>query len=65
MTFEELVDKVLHEPGFYGQLKDNPEKALKNAGVTAKPELVKALKSVNFDSLKRVAHASDHNVGIC
>jgi len=65
MKFEELVDKVLHEPGFYGQLKDNPEKALKNAGAKPTPEMVKALKSVNFDSLKRVAHASDHNVGIC
>lgn len=65
MKFEELVNKVLHEPGFYGQLKDNPEKALKNAGATPTPEMVKALKAVNFDSLKRVAHSADHNVGIC
>ena len=65
MKFEDLVDKVLHEPGFYGQLKDNPEKALKNAGVTATPAMVQALKAIDFDSLKRVAHSTDYNVGIC
>ncbi len=65
MKFEDLVGKVLHEPGFYSQLKDNPEKALRNAGVEPKPELVQALKSINYDSLKRVAHAADTNVGIC
>jgi hypothetical protein len=65
MKFEDLVHKVLHEPGFYSQLKDNPEKALKNAGVTPKPEMVQALKAIDYDSLKRVAHAADTNVGIC
>lgn len=65
MKFEDLVNKVLHEPGFYSQIKDNPEKALANAGVKATPEMIKAIKGVNFDALKRVAHSYDHNVGIC
>ena len=65
MKFEDLVQKVLHEPGFYSQLKDNPEKALKNAGATPTPEMVQALKGVNYDSLKKVAHAANQNLDIC
>jgi len=65
MKFEELVNKVINEPGFYSQLKDNPEKALHNAGVKPTSQMVKALKGVNFDSLKNVAHSFDKNVGIC
>jgi hypothetical protein len=65
MKFADLVHKVLNEPGFYSQLKDNPGKALKNAGVTPTPELVQSLKSIDYDSLKRVAHASNENLDIC
>jgi hypothetical protein len=65
MKFEDLVDKVLHDPGFYSQLKDNPEKALKNAGMEPKPPLVQALKGINYDSLKKVAHATGENLDIC
>lgn len=55
MTFEDLVHKVLHEPGFWNQLKSDPEKALKSHGFQPTPAHVAALKKLDYNSIQNVA----------
>jgi hypothetical protein len=55
MDLEKLVDKVMHEPGFYDKLKKDPKAALLSAGDKPKPEQIEALKKVNYKVLDEIA----------
>jgi hypothetical protein len=57
LNFEKLIHKALKEPGFYSQLKSDPEGALKTAGIHPTPAQVAALKSIDYNSIRSVAQA--------
>jgi hypothetical protein len=66
INFGALVEKALHQPGFFDELKRNPIKALKGNGFKPTPEVITALKAVDFDAIQNVAIACDPTVGpIC
>jgi hypothetical protein len=56
-NFEGLVNKVLHEPGFWSKLKSDPEGALKAHGFHPTPAQIAALKSLDYNSIRGVAQA--------
>lgn len=55
MTFDELVEKALHDPRFRKGLIKDPRGALESQGVQATDEMVEALDQVDYASLTRVA----------
>jgi hypothetical protein len=55
LDFEDLVEKVIEDPKFYKELKENPAAALSKSGLTAQPEQIDALKGINYDYLEEVA----------
>ena len=57
MTAQELFNKALYNRAFWNELRKDPAKALKDAGIQATPEQVKTLRQLNFDSLEAVATA--------
>jgi hypothetical protein len=57
MSFADLVHKVLHESGFWSKLKSDPEGALKECGYHPTPAQVKALKSIDYNSIRNVAQS--------
>jgi hypothetical protein len=57
ITFPALVEKALHEPAFFDGLKSNPVKALKAAGFKPTPEVVAALRNIDYDAIKSLAIA--------
>ena len=61
-TFSDLVKRVLDDPAFRADLRRNPEKALKEAGVEATPAMIDALKAFSWKSAERVAKAFDLNI---
>jgi hypothetical protein len=54
MRFEKLVTKVMKNKNFRNALKRNPTTALKKVGVTATPQLHRAIKSLNWNSINKV-----------
>jgi hypothetical protein len=66
ITFEVLVQKSLQQPGFFEDLKRNPAKTLKAAGLAPTPEVIKALRALDYDAIQNVALACDPATGpIC
>jgi len=63
VTFDALVEKALHKPGFFQALKQNPVQALKAEGLAATPQLILALKAVDYDAIHNVAIACDPLTG--
>ena len=56
-----LVGKILSDEEFAKALSDNPEKALKDAGIEPTIDLLEALQDVDADSLKNLASAFGEN----
>ena len=54
MSYDQIVFKTLSDPEFRKQLKEDPEAALKSAGITATPELVEALKKFDWNQVHEV-----------
>lgn len=54
MRFEKLVTKVMKNQKFRAALKKNPTTALKKVGVTATPQLHRAIKALNWNSINKV-----------
>lgn len=63
LTFETLVEKALHTPGFFAALKQNPVQALKSAGLASTPQVILALKALDYDAIQNVAIACDPPTG--
>ena len=53
--FQTLVGKAVSEEGFAQKLVDNPEEALKEAGITPTPEMLDALKGIDVESIQKLA----------
>ncbi len=58
---QELVGKILSDETFAQALAQNPEEALKNAGIEPTLDLVEALKGVDSEALKNLAAAFGEN----
>jgi hypothetical protein len=58
---QQLVGKILSDEKFAKALAENPEKALKEAGIEPTLDLVEALKGVDADSLKNLAASFGEN----
>jgi hypothetical protein len=56
-----LVGKILSDESFAQALAQNPEETLKNAGIEPTVDLIKALKGVDSESLKKLATAFGEN----
>jgi hypothetical protein len=63
ITFQLLVDKSLNQPGFFDNLKRDPAKTLKAAGLAATPPIILALKNLDYDAIQNVALACDPITG--
>jgi hypothetical protein len=58
---QELVGKILSDEKFAKALADDPEKALRDAGIEPTVDLVDALQDVDAESLKNLAAAFGEN----
>jgi hypothetical protein len=63
VTFDMLVEKALHQPGFFDGLKRDPVKGLKATGFAPTPALIAALKALDYDAIQNVAIACDPTTG--
>jgi hypothetical protein len=54
MKFEALVSKFMKDAKFREDLETKPDKALASVGVTATPELVQSLRSLDWPSIHKV-----------
>ncbi len=55
--FQTLIGKVLTDPNFAKGLVENPEKALREAGIEPTPEILDALKGIDVEAVKKLASA--------
>jgi hypothetical protein len=55
--FQTVVGKAISDESFAQRLVDNPEQALREAGVTPTPEMLDALKGIDVESVKKLAAA--------
>jgi hypothetical protein len=55
--FQTVVGKAISDESFAQRLVDNPEQALREAGVTPTPEMLDALKGIDVESVKKLAVA--------
>ena len=60
-----LIGKILSDEEFAKTLADNPEQALKDAGIDPTVDLLDALKGVDAESLKSLAAAFGDNQAAC
>jgi hypothetical protein len=63
ITFKALVEKALKQPAFFDGLKSNPVKTLRDAGFKPTPEVLVALKNIDYDAIKNLAIACDPVTG--
>jgi hypothetical protein len=63
VTFELLVQTCLKNPGFFEGLRHNPVQTLKQAGMATTPELLVALRKLDYDDIRNVALACDPITG--
>jgi len=61
MDFQTLVGKAMSDEKFAQALADNPEQALKAAGIKPTPEMLEALKGVDAAAIRRLAQAFGDN----
>jgi hypothetical protein len=57
MDFQTLIGKAMSDEAFARALINNPEKALKEAGIQPTPEMLEALKGVDAASFQKLAQA--------
>jgi hypothetical protein len=57
MTLQQLINRILNDPGFWNELKKDPAKALQGIGQNLTPEQLKALKELNYKALQDVGSA--------
>lgn len=57
MTLQQLINRILNDPGFWNELKKDPAKAMQGIGQTLTPEQLKALKELNYKALQDVGAA--------
>lgn len=57
MTLQQLINKILSDPGFWNDLKKDPAKALRGIGENPTPEQLKALKELNYKALQDLGSA--------
>jgi len=57
MDLQTLIGKALSDEKFAQALVADPEKALKDAGITPTPDMLDALKGADVESIKRLAQA--------
>jgi anaerobic selenocysteine-containing dehydrogenase len=57
MDFQTLVGKALSDEEFAQALADNPEQALRAAGIQPTPEMLEALKGVDAAAIRKLAQA--------
>ena len=57
MDFQALVGKALSDEKFAQALVDDPEKALREAGIEPTPEILEALKGVDAVAIRKLAQA--------
>jgi hypothetical protein len=55
MNIHELFVKALHNQAFWNELKKDPAKAFKDAGIKVTPQQLEAVKNLNYPSLETVA----------
>jgi len=63
ITFAALVEKALKTPAFFDGLNSNPVKTLKDAGFKPTPEVLVALRNIDYDAIKNLAVACDPTTG--
>ncbi|GIV98382.1 MAG: hypothetical protein KatS3mg057_3039 [Herpetosiphonaceae bacterium] len=59
--FEKLVSRAVSDEQFAQTLVDNPEQALRSAGIDPTPEMLDALRGVDVQSIQRLASAFGQN----
>jgi hypothetical protein len=57
MTFEQLVSRMVSDRKFREGLARDPEGTLKSHGVTPTPQMVSALRAVDYGAIKQVGKA--------
>ena len=63
ITFELLVEKALHKPGFFHALRQNPGQALKAEGLAATPQIVTALRAIDYNDIQNLVMACNPTAG--
>jgi anaerobic selenocysteine-containing dehydrogenase len=61
MDFQTLVGKAISDEQFAQALVNDPEKALKEAGIQPTPEMLEALRGVDAAAIQRLAQAFGEN----
>lgn len=61
ITFDELVEKVLHDLEFRKQLIKDPRATLEGLGVQVTDDMVDALNTVDYAAMSRVAETFGRN----
>ena len=61
MDFQTLVGKAIADEKFAQALADNPEQALRSAGIQPTQEMLDALKGVDAAAIQRLAQAFGDN----
>ena len=59
ITFGELVNACLNNPGFFHELQDNPAQAITQAGYEATPMVIASLKNLDYNAVRKVFRACD------
>ncbi|HLE26490.1 MAG TPA: Os1348 family NHLP clan protein [Anaerolineales bacterium] len=57
MDFQTLVTKAMSDEKFAEALANNPEKALREAGIEPTAEMLEALKGVDAAAIRKLAQA--------
>lgn len=57
MDLQTLIGKAMSDEKFAKALADDPEKALREAGVEPTPEMLEALKGIDAASIQKLAQA--------
>lgn len=64
VSFDELVNKALHDDKFRAALVKDPKRALTGLGVKPTAKMVSALNGLDYASLSKVADAFGRNAGV-
>ncbi len=59
ITFGELINLCLNNPGFFHQLQNNPAKAITQAGYEATPAVIASLEHLDYGAIRKVFRACD------
>ena len=59
ITFGELINACLNNPGFFHELENNPAQAITHAGYEATPMVIASLKTLDYSAIRKVFRACD------